>query len=197
VSERDLRIFLPLRARAKVVETPEGGLEITFPELSIPPPSSQPVTPSAPSPSAPAAATLAPDQNWLKLYPVTGTVGDDRSAYGAGPHSGVDWGAPCGAPVHAPRGGVVLREGIATDGLTGIFVQVRYDDGVVATWAHLADTVVDVGQRVAVGTLLGHAGMTGAATGCHIHYELHDHDGDLGTLLGVIDPLAYDAALLA
>lgn len=197
MTERAIRILLPLRARARVIETPEGELVVELPELVLPAPLPGPTPVPAPSPGPVGPPPIAPEKNWLKLYPVTGRLGDDRSAWGAGPHSGVDWGAPCGRPIYALKPLTIVREGLATDGKTGIFAAFRYDDGVFGLVAHLSTTVVDRGQRLNVGDQIGTVGTTGASSGCHIHYELHDHDGSWGTLRGVIDPLSYHRDLIA
>lgn len=175
-------LLLPLRTRPASPILPDEVL--TLPEVSLV------GAIAAPPPLLP--AELNPF-----TYPTTGRLGDDRSSLGLPPHSGVDFGAPCGAPVGALRSGVVIREGFASDPFTGIFAYVRYDDGVYALWAHLSNTVVSAGDRVSPSSVIGHVGQTGTAIGCHIHLELHDEEGHIGSLDHVIDPLVYFADLRA
>lgn len=89
-------------------------------------------------------------------------------------HSGLDFGAPCGAPVGAAAPGRVTRTGWAG----GNGVQVRIDHGriaghhVVTTYNHLSSIAVTVGQEVTTHQGVGRVGSTGYSTGCHLHFEV-------------------------
>ena len=90
-------------------------------------------------------------------------------------HNGNDYAADEGTPVYAAADGVVDFEGDATnDSWTlwygGIYVRLRHDDCFTG-YAHLSSTVIDKGQQVARGQLIGYSGSTGAATGPHLHFE--------------------------
>lgn len=187
-------VILPIRFRPDLPAAPEDS--ITFPEIVIPTGPSAPATPApAPAPGAPGIIQWLGPANPF-AWPLGDPVGAPRSGPGIlGPHSGQDFSMPCGTPIAALRPGVVIREGWATDGVTGIFVYLRYDDGTYAIFAHLADTVVDAGQRVDALTLIGHTGQTGNSIGCHLHLELHDQDNAIGTQRGIIDPRGYFADL--
>lgn len=90
-------------------------------------------------------------------------------------HNGNDYAADEGTPVYAAADGVVDFEGDATNDpwtlwYGGIYVRLRHDDCFTG-YAHLSSTVIDKGQQVARGQLIGYSGSTGAATGPHLHFE--------------------------
>lgn len=57
----------------------------------------------------------------------------------------------------------------------GLVVKVRHEYGLATMYAHLSSATVRVGDWVAAGDLLGHAGCTGSCTGQHLHFELRLH----------------------
>lgn len=85
-------------------------------------------------------------------------------------HTGVDLLADYGAPVRATAAGTVVSAGF--DGGYGNMVEVDHGAGLSTRYAHLSDIAVVPGQKVAFGTVLGHIGATGRATGPHLHYEV-------------------------
>jgi murein DD-endopeptidase MepM/ murein hydrolase activator NlpD len=87
-------------------------------------------------------------------------------------HEGIDYAAASGSPVHAVADGVVTSAGWA--GGYGKMVELRHTNGTITRYGHLRDLGLRVraGARVSQGELLGHVGMTGLATGPHLHYEL-------------------------
>lgn len=97
-----------------------------------------------------------------RIHPMTG-----REHF----HGGIDVEAPRGSAVASPRAGEVIEVGSGAS--AGRFVRVRSDDGTVATYAHLDAVRVRAGDRVAPGALLGTVGMTGRATGPHLHLAVH------------------------
>ena len=84
-------------------------------------------------------------------------------------HTGVDLRGAAGAEVHATAGGTVSLA--ASEGGYGTMVEVNHGDGLVTRYAHLASASVVPGQRVEPGSVIGHVGSTGRATGPHLHYE--------------------------
>lgn len=83
-------------------------------------------------------------------------------------HSGVDFRAQAGDPVHAAASGVVR---LAKDLFySGNAVIVDHGAGIFTSYSHLSRFQVAVGQRVEKGAVLGLAGATGRATGPHLHW---------------------------
>ncbi|WP_066521670.1 M23 family metallopeptidase [Curtobacterium ammoniigenes] len=103
-------------------------------------------------------------------------------------HPGVDFAPGAGVPIRAIAGGVVTRVQ-AHDGGYGNDVWVTHDvDGLrfVSVYGHMQDGsfAVTVGQRIAVGAVLGRVGSTGNSTGPHLHLEVHVNGQP-------VDPLAW------
>ena len=86
-------------------------------------------------------------------------------------HRGVDYAAPTGTPVRAAGGGRVAFVGIK--GGYGKVVELTHPGGVRTVYGHLSRFArgLRAGQQVAQGQLIAHVGMTGLATGPHLHYE--------------------------
>ncbi len=87
-------------------------------------------------------------------------------------HNGVDYAANTGVPVMATADGVVTHSGWS--GSYGNMVEIRHSNGFVTRYAHLSGfgSGVSAGTRVRQGQTVGFVGMTGLATGPHLHYEL-------------------------
>ncbi|HUO96800.1 MAG TPA: M23 family metallopeptidase, partial [Steroidobacteraceae bacterium] len=86
-------------------------------------------------------------------------------------HRGIDYAAPVGTPVRAAGEGRVAFRGV--EGGYGNVVMVRHSGGVETVYGHLSHFAPSlyVGKRVHQGELVGYVGMTGLATGPHLHYE--------------------------
>jgi murein DD-endopeptidase MepM/ murein hydrolase activator NlpD len=98
------------------------------------------------------------------------------------PHSGMDIAVPQGTPVKAPAAGVVTFADPDLY-LTGGTVLVDHGHGVSSNFLHLSRIDVKVGQRVAQGDVIGAAGMTGRATGPHVHWGMNWFDVRVDPLL--------------
>jgi murein DD-endopeptidase MepM/ murein hydrolase activator NlpD len=85
-------------------------------------------------------------------------------------HAGVDFSQQAGAPVFAAGGGTVAS--VEKDLLWGNCLRIDHGRGVETFYAHLQDVAVKRGQRVVRGQSVGTMGMTGVATGVHLHFEL-------------------------
>ncbi len=85
-------------------------------------------------------------------------------------HNGVDYYAPAGAPVGSVAPGVVTMAGWTNGG--GRTVKVRHPNGYETEYLHLSAIAVRAGARIGQGELVGRVGMTGLATGVHLHYGL-------------------------
>jgi len=87
-------------------------------------------------------------------------------------HRGVDFGAVQGTPIMAAGDGVVEQAG--PDRGYGNFVLLRHNGTYETAYAHMSrfGSGIRPGARVHQGQVIGYVGMTGLATGPHLHYEV-------------------------
>ncbi|MDQ5954435.1 MAG: Peptidase protein [Patescibacteria group bacterium] len=103
--------------------------------------------------------------------------GDPRS--GGRKHEGLDIMAPKGTPIASPTEAVVTRIGEGDS--AGLYVYTANPGGESMAYMHLDSFAdIDEGDVLKVGEIIGYVGNTGNAisTAPHLHYELHDDDGD-------------------
>jgi murein DD-endopeptidase MepM/ murein hydrolase activator NlpD len=86
-------------------------------------------------------------------------------------HKGVDYAAPIGTPIRAAGDGRITFRGVK--GGYGNVVVLAHANGVETVYGHMRGfaTGTFVGKRVKQGELIGYVGMSGLATGPHLHYE--------------------------
>ena len=101
--------------------------------------------------------------------------------YNSGGHPGVDISAPIGTPIKAALTGIVLGTG-NTDLVRGCYsygkwVMIRHNNGINTLYAHLSVIDVAKGQPVDTGQTIGLSGMTGYATGPHLHFGVYATEG--------------------
>ncbi len=86
-------------------------------------------------------------------------------------HAGIDLAAPDGTPYKAVHGGTVTAAGYS--GGYGYSITVRQDDGTEMIYAHSRRTLVNKGDVVKAGQVIGEVGNTGYSYGTHLHLEVH------------------------
>jgi murein DD-endopeptidase MepM/ murein hydrolase activator NlpD len=124
-------------------------------------------------------ATITPNKLWQGRFriPLVGKIsganfGRRRVLNGepSSPHTGVDFPAPTGTPVHAAQAGrVVLAEPLYFAGNT---VLIDHGLGVYTLYGHLSVISVKAGDDLLAGAILGKVGATGRVTGPHLHWGL-------------------------
>jgi murein DD-endopeptidase MepM/ murein hydrolase activator NlpD len=105
------------------------------------------------------------------------------------PHSGMDFAADSGEPIHAIRPGTVVQSG--WNGGGGNTVSIRRWDGKVIKYMHMSRRAAAVGDWVSPGEVIGYVGSTGHSTGPHLHLQVNLPGG------GTMDPadwigMSYD-----
>jgi murein DD-endopeptidase MepM/ murein hydrolase activator NlpD len=110
------------------------------------------------------------------LWPVQGRLGssfgqreDPINGEGAF-HSGIDIDAPTGTPVRAAGDGEVTGSNMGAG--YGRQVVLSHGHSLETVYGHLSSVAVVPGQHVTRGEIIGYVGMTGRATGPHLHYEV-------------------------
>lgn len=87
-------------------------------------------------------------------------------------HRGVDYAAPIGAPVVAVANGTVVSA--TFDASNGRMIRLRHSSGYESYYLHLSAFAAGMhaGAHVSQGETIGLVGMTGLATGPHLHFGL-------------------------
>lgn len=90
-------------------------------------------------------------------------------------HKGVDYAAPIGTRIKATADGTVLFAGQQSG--YGNVIMLQHAAGVTTVYAHLSRFASGLrkGQRISQGDIIGHVGMSGLASGPHLHYEFRVH----------------------
>jgi murein DD-endopeptidase MepM/ murein hydrolase activator NlpD len=86
-------------------------------------------------------------------------------------HKGVDFAAPTGTRIKASADAVV--DFVGTKGGYGNVIILKHDNGISTVYGHLSRFAPELrrGSKVTQGQMIGFVGMSGVATGPHLHYE--------------------------
>jgi murein DD-endopeptidase MepM/ murein hydrolase activator NlpD len=144
------------------------------------------------SPSADAGADAVadlPSSPGQFQYPIPGAPITSPFGYRIHPiygtsllHTGVDFGADAGDPIHAAADGVVASAGSL--GGYGNATIIEHGGGLATLYGHQSVILVSEGERVTAGQVIGRVGCTGSCTGPHLHFEVRV-DGE------PVDPMSY------
>ena len=145
---------------------------------SVPPTTAPPYVPpyQPPIDNGPGEGNIVDGVEWLvpcdyvlltspygyRLHPV---YGDWRF------HSGVDLAGPMGTPIYATRSGVV--KAATYNSSAGYYVSIDHQDGFSSSYLHMTHYIVDVGDYVSAGQVIGYMGSTGTSTGSHLHFSIY------------------------
>jgi hypothetical protein len=86
------------------------------------------------------------------------------------PHSGLDIAAAKGTPVQVAKAGTVINLGNFF--YSGKIVFVDHGQGFITSYCHLDSILVNKGQQLQTGDIIGTIGNTGRATGAHLHWSV-------------------------
>ena len=160
-------------ARAQQAQRAAPPAASSHPGKGAAPPAAPPTTTSPPSSGA------GPPSDQLLTVPTQGTLSsgfgyrDDPFGLGRRFHPGQDLSAPLGTPIVAATGGTVaLVQTPDQSGGYGNYTCIDRGAGFSTCYAHQSAVLVQVGQQVAQGQLIGLVGSTGASTGPHLHFEV-------------------------
>jgi murein DD-endopeptidase MepM/ murein hydrolase activator NlpD len=143
-----------------------------------------------------ARAMVTGAQGWRQRFawPVVGRIsglfgaqriyrGPDGKPQPGAYHSGIDLAATSGTPYHAPADGVVILAAVTPFTLEGHLLMVDHGAGLNSAFLHGSELLVAEGDEVRQGQPIGRVGMTGRATGPHLHWALRWHEARLDPLL--------------
>jgi murein DD-endopeptidase MepM/ murein hydrolase activator NlpD len=124
---------------------------------------------------------LPPDNDSIDMsYPYASTQNGRRD-----PHFGVEFQNKFGTPVYAAGDGEVAFADTDKEvkfsqwsDFYGNLVVIKHENDFYTLYAHLSAILVEVGDEVKIGDLIGQVGQTGGATGSHLHFEVR-HGGDV------------------
>jgi murein DD-endopeptidase MepM/ murein hydrolase activator NlpD len=85
-------------------------------------------------------------------------------------HYGVDMAAPGGTPFYAAGDGVVVEAGPMSG--FGNAIMIQHADGTITVYGHEEKYLVEKGEKVKAGQLIGLVGSEGESTGYHLHFEI-------------------------
>lgn len=114
-------------------------------------------------------------------YPLSGVTKDNMSAgygmydpWGTGKqtmHYGADFPAAEGTPIYASAPGKVIAANYGDQGY-GNHVIIQHEGNYTTLYGHCRNLAVSYGTQVNRGDIIGYVGMTGNATGNHVHFEI-------------------------
>lgn len=96
----------------------------------------------------------------LRMHPLLGYVR---------PHNGLDFTAPIGSPVYATGDGIADAQ---ISKSYGNVVYINHGFDFETRYAHLTKYIVQKGQHVKRGQVIGYVGNTGLSVSAHLHYEV-------------------------
>lgn len=85
-------------------------------------------------------------------------------------HSGLDLAGPVDSKIFATANGTVTYAG--SKGAYGNMIDINHGFNVSTRYGHLSKILVEEGQYVKKGDIIGIQGSTGRSTGAHLHYEV-------------------------
>jgi len=147
-----------------------GGVLAAGTSLIIP--DAKPLSKSSPGSSSGGAYSKLPRLSNYFALPTTGWNWGRLHSYNA-----VDIANSCGTPVYASAEGLVLEaDNSGYNSGYGEYIKIEHSNGTYTLYAHLSKVLVEQGQMVKKGDLIGKIGNTGnvqGITGCHLHFEVH------------------------
>lgn len=110
---------------------------------------------------------------YLAQKPISGVITSrfgSRESIRSYPHNGLDIAAPYGTKVKSATDGTVTFSGY--NGSYGNLVIIGCGNGVEIYYGHCSKLLVNVGENIKAGDIIGEVGSTGNSTGNHLHFEI-------------------------
>lgn len=103
-------------------------------------------------------------------WPIDGPIASGFGRRPRGWHAGIDIKAEMGAPIRAAAAGTVLFSG--AERFYGRMIKLEHAGGFTTTYAHNLENLVEVGDTVEAGAVIGTVGRSGHASASHLHFEI-------------------------
>jgi murein DD-endopeptidase MepM/ murein hydrolase activator NlpD len=181
VAVQSVEISVPPPRTRQIVVRPVAPLPVVSANRNVP---SVPAIPTVRPASANSGQIAFANNSVRTIYPLTAPA-PTTSSYGWRTHpitgsrrfhSGIDIGAPMGAPVVAAGSGTIVSAG--WQGGYGKTIVIQHNGVQQTLYGHLSEIFVQPGQRIEQGMLIGRVGSTGNSTGPHLHYEMRMSTAD-------------------
>ncbi|MGB9628123.1 MAG: peptidoglycan DD-metalloendopeptidase family protein [Thermodesulfobacteriota bacterium] len=117
------------------------------------------------------------------IWPVEGRLEDVFDETEAKRHMGIDISSPIGTPIKASSAGRVIYSGNTIKGYGNLII-LRHSEEYVTIYPHNQINLVEEGEWVERGQIIGRVGQTGRASGPHLHFEIRRNNK-------AVDPLLY------
>jgi murein DD-endopeptidase MepM/ murein hydrolase activator NlpD len=164
----------------KVPAKEEAPKPVEEVKVVVPPPQSAPqpeITNTIPvvpevqaQPEGPSGQNGTIDGGYIWPFP----AGTGRVSQGRHGDNAYDFSAPKGTPIYAVQSGTVfIAHPTGYNGGYGLYVVINFDDGRQAIFGHMSKVLVEEGQVVKQGEVIGLVGSTGKSTGPHVHIGFH------------------------
>lgn len=116
------------------------------------------------------------------IWPVEGRLRDGFDEAEGRRHMGIDISSPAGTAIKASDSGKVIYSGNTIRGYGNLII-LRHSEDYVTVYGHNEVNLVEEGESVERGQIIGKVGQTGRATGPHLHFEIRKKNKAVDPLL--------------
>ncbi len=116
------------------------------------------------------------------IWPVEGSLSDAFDETETRRHMGIDISSPVGTPIKASNAGRVIYSGNTIKGYGNLII-IRHSKEYVTIYAHNQVNLVEEGEWVERGQIIGKVGKTGRASGPHLHFEIRRNNKPIDPIL--------------
>ncbi|MFZ3066168.1 MAG: LysM peptidoglycan-binding domain-containing M23 family metallopeptidase [Nitrospirota bacterium] len=115
------------------------------------------------------------------IWPVSGRITSHYGSRNGKKHDGVDISVPKGTPIKAVSGGIVTFSGRNFNDY-GKMIVIKHNSEFSTVYAHNLENIVEEGDDVKKGQVIGRVGNSGNASGYHLHFEVRREDKPINPL---------------